>query len=147
LSTILFFTSFEYEDVFLYRFASKIDFSNLSTGNITSSLKAWRGFFIKNSHLGDQWLNNLWFGIVINSQKWNKDNTLEYELILQICSKELAPNFSGREVLPNYGDYTGYNEGIIVKPDSEGKYFLESTWLQCKDFITQYSLLGSEGHC
>ena len=40
--------------------------------------------------------------------------------------------------------YDGHNEGIIIEPDSDGSYTIESTWNQCEELITQYSLLGHE---
>ena len=135
------FKSFEYESNFFYKLASKINYNNLSVGNLSFSLKGWKGFFIKNSHLEDHWFNYLWLGIMINADRWNKANSLEFSLILQVCSGKLALTFSDLVLLPGYIGYIGHNEGIIVKPDSEGKYSLESIWDQCESLITQYSHL------
>jgi hypothetical protein len=114
-------------------------------GKLSSSLSGFKGFFIKNSNLKDDWLNYLWFGIEINLYEWKKHQSLEYSLVIQVCSKEHAGTFTDLEILPDFIYYAGHNEGLIIAPDSEGKYTIEYTWNQCKDLITQYSYLDSNG--
>ena len=138
------FKSLEYGDGFFSNFLEKINFSDLYPGVIRTSLRGWKGAFIKNPRLGTDWLNFLWFGVMFNVDRWYKEEVLETCLMLQVCSKNLAPLFSDLEVFPMYTDYAGHNQGIIVKPDENGIYTVENTWDQCKDLITQYSQLGPE---
>ncbi|NYT00901.1 MAG: hypothetical protein GKB99_04180 [Methanocellales archaeon] len=140
----LVFKSLEYEDEFFSKFLTKIkNFNGLYPGVITTSLRGWKGVFIKNPRLGTNWLNYLWFGIMLHVERWYKEDVLDSCLVLQVCSKELAPLFPGLEVLPAFTDYAGHNEGIIIKLDSNGIYTVENTWNQCEHLITQYSRLGT----
>lgn len=141
----LVFKSLEHEDDFFSKFITKIDFNDLCPGVIRTSPRGWKGVFIKNPRLGSNWLNFLWFGVMLHVDRWYKENVMDTRLILQVCSRELAPLFPDLEVFPTFTDYAGHNEGIIVKPDANGIYTIENTWNQCKDVITQYSQLEPNG--